>query len=115
MDSSTLRRKITILLLGASLLASAATAADLRGASHPQSLQLLARLAAFFDSLWLKNGGSLDPWGVEEGGSLDPNGLNKGGGSLDPDGRPTASGAGLAPWGLCDQSNCCSCIGIPPQ
>lgn len=125
MDSSTLRRKITVLLLGVSFLASAAGATDLRGVAYPQSLQFLARIAAVLDFFWEKNGASLDPDGRprgggsldpnglrKEGASLDPDGRNKNGGSLDPDGRPTAEGGSLDPWGLCGQK---ACDGMLPQ
>jgi hypothetical protein len=123
MNSSTLRRKIAILLLGVSLLASAATAADLQMAAHQGSFDILARLASFLDLFWTKNGasldpdgrpkggGSLDPWGQKNGASLDPWG-GEGGASLDPDGRPTENGASLDPNGLCSQSDC---DGTPPQ
>lgn len=136
MNFSTFRRKIAILLLGVSLLASAASAADVRGTVRSESSQFLARLVAVLDFFWEKAGGmldpnglnqagaSLDPWGGGSGGSLDPRGQKNGasldpnggptetGGMLDPDGRPTESGGMLDPWGLCAQSGCNA---TPPQ
>ena len=115
MDSFTLRRKIAVLLLAASLLASAASAADLRGVTPPQALQLLSRLAAFLDSFWEKAGASLDPWGGDqEGASLDPDGREENSGSLDPDGGRKAGGS-LDPNGACFTSDCSSAQAQPPS
>ncbi|HWM90549.1 MAG TPA: hypothetical protein VN493_07255 [Thermoanaerobaculia bacterium] len=90
MSSSSLRRRISVLLLALVLAAPWSLAAEPRFEQRGAAWNLFDRLWGALTSLWSEAGCTLDPSGKCLGGNVAPMGDN--GCTLDPDGRCRSQG-----------------------
>jgi hypothetical protein len=109
MTSSSLRRRIAVLLVGAFLLVPCVSAAGPRGGAEPMGF--LAQLWSTLTAVWSEAGCSIDPYGCPDGTgapespdagcSMDPNGRCLPGATEIPPTPSQDEGCSMDPNGRC--------------